>query len=67
MCAGPEFGNREGKVLIITQSMYGLKSSGAAFRGFLAEKLDDIGFKISIADPYVWMRPATKPTGEKYY
>ena len=46
--------------------MYGLKSSGAAFWDFLAEKLDNIVFNSSIADPDVWMRPATKPTGEKY-
>ena len=67
MRAGPEFGNREGKILIIKQALYGLKSSGAAFRAFLAEKLDNIGFKSSMADPDVWMRPATKPTGEQYY
>ena len=48
-------------------ALYGLKSSGAAFRGFLAEMLDNIGFRISIADPKVQMRVATKPTGEIYY
>ena len=48
--------------------LYGLKSSGAAFRAYLAEKLDAIGFKSSIADPDVWMRAAMKPTGgERYY
>ena len=67
MRGGPEFGNLEGKVLIIKQALYGLKSSGAAFRAFLAEKLDDIGFKSSVADPDVWMRPAAKPNGERYY
>ena len=46
--------------------LYGLKSSGAVFRAFLAETLYNIGFKISITDPDVWMRSATKPTGEKY-
>ena len=35
--AGPEFGIREGKVLIINQALYGLKSSGAAFCAFLSE------------------------------
>ena len=67
MRAGPELGNCEGKVLIIRQDLYGLKSSGAAFWDFLAEKLDNIVFKSSISDPDFWMRPATKPTGEKYY
>ena len=32
MHAGPEFSNCEGKVLITRQALYGLKSSGAAFR-----------------------------------
>ena len=45
--------------------MYGLNSSGAALRAFLAENLDDIGFKISIADPDVQMRLATNPNGDK--
>ena len=63
MIAGPEFGHMKGKILIIRKALYGLKSSGAAFRAFLAERLDDIGFKSSIADPDVWMRPATKEGG----
>ena len=54
MRAGPEFGDHEGKVLIINQALYGLKSSGASFREFLAEKLDDIGFKSIISDPGVY-------------
>ena len=47
--------------------LYGLKSSGAAFREFLAEQLDKMGFKSSIADPDVWIRPATKIDDEQYY
>ena len=65
--AGPEFGDMEGKTLIINKALYGLKSSGASFRAFLAERLDDMGFKSSMADPDVWMRPAVKPDGESYY
>ena len=65
--AGPEFGAEEGKVLIITKALYGLKSAGAAFRAFLAERLDEMGFKSSIADPDVWLRPAVKNDGEEYY
>jgi hypothetical protein len=33
----------------------------------MAKKLDDMGFKSSVADPDVWMRPATKVDGEEYY
>ena len=65
--SGPEFGMDEGKVFIVVRALYGLKSSGAAFRAFLAEQLDDMGFKSSITDPDVWMREATKSNGEEYY
>ena len=54
-------------VLIIRRTLYGLKSSGAAFRKHLAQRLNDIGFKSLITDPDVWMRPATNPDGERYY
>ena len=47
--------------------LYSLTYSGAAFREFLVNMLDGIGFRSSIADPDVLMRAATKPTGEKYY
>ena len=65
--AGPEFGSEKGKTMIVVRALYGLKSSGAAFRAFLAEKLHDIGFKPSLADPDVWMRPAMKSNGFKYW
>ena len=65
--AGPEFGSEAGTTMIIVRALYGLKSSGAAFRSFLAETLNDIGFKPSLADPDVWMRPAMKANGFKYW
>ena len=65
--AGPEFGPEQGKVFIVVRALYGLKSASAAFRAFMAKKLDEIGFLSSPADPDVWMRPAVKPDGEKYY
>ena len=65
--AGPEFGSLKGKYLIITRALYGLKSSGAAFRALLAETLSDLGYKPSYADQDVWMRPAVKSDGTKYY
>ena len=34
---------------------------------YLAGKIYDLGFKPSAADPDVWMRPATKADGTKYY
>jgi hypothetical protein len=64
---GKEFGSEESCVFIITKALYGLKSSGAAFRSFLAETLDKMGFQSTLADPDVWIRPAAKPDGEEYY
>ena len=64
---GKEFGKLEGSILIVRRALYGLKSSGASFQAFLAERLDEIGFKSSISDPDVWMWKASKPDGERYY
>ena len=65
--AGKEFGNEEGKAFIIVRALYGLKSSGAAFRSHLAQCLDEVGFRPSIADADVWMRMNVKCDGEEYY
>ena len=48
-------------------ALNGLRYSGAALREFLDERLDEMGFKSSISDPDLWIRPATKTYGEQYY
>ena len=65
--AGPEFGSESGSIMIVRKALYGLQGSGAAFRVHLVEKLHDIGFISTRADPDVWCRPAVKPDGFKYY
>ena len=65
--AGPEFGSEQGSIMIIKMALYGLKSSGAAFRSKLAGVLNDMNFRPSLADPDVWLRAATKPDGFTYY
>ena len=65
--AGPEFGSEHGQPMIIKKALYGLKSSGMAFRAHLAETLHDIGFKPTKADPDVWICPVVKLDGSKYY
>jgi hypothetical protein len=65
--AGKEFGSDEKSVMIIRKALYGLKSSGAAFRAHLAQTLDAMGYKPSYADPDVWLRPAMKADGSEYY
>jgi len=52
--AGMEFGTEwEGKVLIINRALYGLKSSGAAWRSMLSNTMRDLGYKAPYADPDV--------------
>jgi hypothetical protein len=66
--AGPEFRpEHQGTWLQVRKALYGLKSSGAAFRSFLEEHIYNLGFKPSRADPDCWMRPAMKPNGFEYY
>jgi hypothetical protein len=65
---GREFGNALiGRVAIICRALYGLKSSGAAWRNLLAGTLHDEGFVATLLDPDVWMRANTKRNGEEYY
>ena len=42
--AGPEFGSEAGKNMLARNSLYVLKSYGSAFRDFLAETLDAMGY-----------------------
>jgi hypothetical protein len=65
---GLEFGHEfVGQTAIIVCALYGLKSSGAAWRSLFASTLSDLEFTSCLADPDVWMREAVKPTGEEYY
>ena len=45
MVLGPEFGSDSGKKAMIVRLMYGLKSSGAAFRNHLADCMYNMGYK----------------------
>ena len=65
--AGAEFGDDQGKIMLVVRALYGLKSSGAAFRAFLAETLASLKYTPSFADPDVWMRPAIKSDGFRYW
>jgi hypothetical protein len=66
--AGPEFGNKlVGRQVLIVRALYGLKSSGAAWRAHLAMTLQHLGFTSSMANPDVWFRAAKKPDGFAYY
>jgi hypothetical protein len=54
--AGPEFGDREGHVLIISKALYGLHSSGLRWSERLADVLRSMGYFPSKAEKDIWMR-----------
>ena len=47
MVAGPEFGSEGGNNIMVIKALFGLKSSGAAFRSFLVETLNTMGYRPS--------------------
>ena len=54
--AGPEFGELEGHLLLISRALYGLRSSGARWHDRLADVLRKEGFSPCIAETDIWMR-----------
>jgi hypothetical protein len=65
--AGPEFGSEKGSIMIVKKALYGLKTSGAAFRAHLAETLYELNYAPTRVDPDMWIRPGIKPDGFEYY
>ena len=66
--AGKEFGPKfEGRPVLIVRALYGLRSSGKAFRDYLANNLREMGYSSSKADPDLWMKADTKTDGTEYY
>ena len=63
---GPEHGEDSGKKAIIVRALYGLKSSGAAFRAHLCECMKSLGYTSCLADPDLWLKPEVD-NGFKYY
>ena len=65
---GPEWGKElVGKKALIVRALYGLKSSGAAFRAHLADCMRHMGYKSCMADPDLWMKEEVDKDGDKYY
>ena len=65
--AGPEFGSRQGSVVTVVRALYGLKSSGAAWREMFNMTVLEMGFTPTIADPDVYRKGNAKENGFKYY
>ena len=53
--------------MIISRALYGLKSSGAAWRSTLAQTMELLGYKPTQADPDVWLKRAIKHDRTPYY
>jgi hypothetical protein len=64
---GAEWGSDAGKCAIIVRALYGLKTSGAAYRNHFTSYLCSLGFTSCLADPDAWMRAARWQEGEDYY
>ena len=62
--AGTKFGSDRGKLMLITRALYGLKTSSASFRYYLAETLYELGYTPTKSDPDVWLQ---KADGFQYY
>jgi len=53
--AGTEFGSEKRSIMIIARALYGLKSSGTAWRSTLAQTMEALGYRPTQADPDVWI------------
>ena len=54
--AGPEFGELEGHMLIISKALYGLRTSGLRWHEQFSQCLREMGFEPCKAEPDIWMR-----------
>jgi Reverse transcriptase (RNA-dependent DNA polymerase) len=54
--AGPEFGEPEGHILVISKTLYGLSSSGARWHDYFADCIWTLGFFPCKAEPDIRMR-----------
>lgn len=53
--AGPEFGELQGRILIIEKGLYGLRGSSYAWHAVLADFLRSLGWRPSYADADLWI------------
>jgi hypothetical protein len=64
---GPEFESDKGKKALVVRALYGLKSSGAAFRAHLQSFMKEMGFRACKADPDLWLKEQMDKEGLRYY
>ena len=56
ICAGPEFGDQAGHLLIINKALYGLRTLGQRFNELLSRCLLLLGFEHSKCEANIWIR-----------
>ena len=65
---GIEFGlENVGRIALIHRAVYGGKAAGRDFRNHLRSCMHHLDFISCPADPDVWMRPAKKADGSRYW
>ena len=64
--AGPEFGEKEGSVVIVRKALYGLKSSSSQWHAHFGDTLRGLGFEPTRFDNDVWIRQADDETHYEY-
>ena len=62
--AGPEFGEKEGSVVLIKKALYGLATSARQWSLTLGDAIRGMGFTPTRADPDLWIKK--DETGGKY-
>ena len=65
--AGDEFGHEKGKIFIVVRALYGLKSASAAFRSFMAKKLDEANSLMFVGGGAKGSEPLVMSEGGKSY
>ena len=53
--------------MLVRKDLYGFENSSAAFRDFLVETLDAMGYRPNYGALYLWLRLEVKPDGFEYY
>ena len=64
--AGPEFGDREGSVVLIKKALYGLATSARRWSITLGDEIRTMGFHSCRADPDLWLKKTDDGTKYEY-
>lgn len=63
---GPEFGDKQGAVVVVKKSLYGMKTAARAFHEFFADVLRKMGCTLSRADQDLRWKISSEYNGYDY-